>query len=273
MKAKLQIDYPPRFAVRWGYGKSRPVHIETIFEANRKRITDFVSLMGSFGGNFLDIDHETEDGREPRWKQIWFPPLDGMSSYTMVAGKEPKRLIEIGSGNSTKFFARAKRDHGLSTEITSIDPYPREEIDALCDTVLRIGLEDVDLSVFDALESGDVVFFDGSHRAFQNSDVTVFFIDVLPRLPDGVFVGIHDIFWPDDYPEQWLKRYYNEQYMLATHMLAFGEHFPVVFSSSYTWKKLAEELKERIPERVIAKLPPLTGGCLWWEKKSVQSLA
>ncbi len=272
MVEALKIDYPPRFATRWGHGNGTPLHVESLLEANRDRQIEFIDLMALFGDDLLKIAHETKDAQEPRWKQSWFPPLDGISAYTMVAGKKPRRLIEIGSGNSTKFFARAKRDHALSTEIVSIDPNPREEIDVLCSTVYRSGLEDVDLTVFDQLERGDVVFFDGSHRSFQNSDVTVFFIDVLPRLSDGVFVGIHDIFWPDDYPPTWLERYYNEQFLLGAYMLAFGDNFPLVFSSSYAWKRLAVELKSRLPARLITDLPALHGGCFWWEKRSVASL-
>ena len=65
------------------------------------------------------------------------------------------------------------------------------------------------------LSAGDMVFIDNSHRAFQNSDVTVFFTEVLPALPAGVAYGIHDIFLPDDYPAGWSDRFYNEQYLLA----------------------------------------------------------
>ena len=78
---------------------------------------------------------------------------------------------------------------------------------------MRQPLEAVDASEFGALTAGDVVFFDGSHRVFQNSDVTVFFLEILPALPPGVLVQIHDIFWPVDYPPAWADRYYSEQYM------------------------------------------------------------
>jgi hypothetical protein len=64
------------------------------------------------------------------------------------------------------------------------------------------------------------VFFDGSHRAFMNSDATVFFLEILPALPAGVIVGIHDILLPWDYPPEWAPRYYSEQYLLAAALLA-----------------------------------------------------
>lgn len=273
MRATLEIDFPPKFAMRWKPEAGGARHIARILDARIDAQRAFLTEMARFGDNFRQIPNETDDPASPRWTQNWFPPLDGMSSYTLAASKNPDTLIEIGSGNSTKFFAQARKDHGLKTRIVSIDPHPREEIDTLCDTVHRYGLEDVDLSVFDTLKAGDILFFDGSHRAFQNSDVTVFFIDVLPRLADGVTVGIHDIFWPVDYPEAWLERYYNEQYMLAAYMLAFGDHVPLVFSCSHAWRALGDEVKAAVPDDLLARLKRVSGGCLWFEKRTIAGLA
>jgi hypothetical protein len=89
--------------------------------------------------------------------------------------------------------------------------------------VIRKPLEAVDLSVFSPLEAGDLLFFDGSHRVFMNSDVAVFFLEVLPSLPAGVLVGIHDVYLPDDYPADIAERYYSEQYMLAAYLLGGAE--------------------------------------------------
>lgn len=126
----------------------------------------------------------------------------------------------MGSGNSTKFAARAKADGALATTITSIDPHPRTEIDALCDTVLRIGLEHAPAEVFSVLRAGDVVFFDGSHSVFMGNDVAVFLLEVLPALAPGVLVGIHDVYLPFDYPAAYAKLHYTEQYVLAAYLLA-----------------------------------------------------
>jgi hypothetical protein len=168
-----------------------------------------------------------------------------------AAYADPPRLIEIGSGNSTKFARRAIADHGLRTRIESIDPAPRAEIDAICDRVIRSPLEELDPSFFAAVEPSDVVFFDGSHRALTNSDCVAFFLDVLPYLPPGVLVHLHDIFLPLDYPPDWSNRFYSEQYLLAAYLL--GGHggceivLPVSFIGSdpqlYAITPLWEELK------------------------------
>lgn len=41
----------------------------------------------------------------------------------------------------------------------------------------------------------------------------------IPKLKPGVIIQIHDIFWPNDYPEEWAKRYYNEQYVFGSILL------------------------------------------------------
>jgi hypothetical protein len=154
----------------------------------------------------------------------------------MLATERPRRYLEIGSGYSTKLARRAIRDQGLATKMTSIDPFPRAQIDALCDTVVRRALEDADLALFDELEAGDVLFFDGSHHSFMSSDGVVLFLDVLPRLRPGVIVHIHDIFLPYDYPASWSDRYYTEQYLLAVALLAPGCRWETLFPSQFVMR-------------------------------------
>ena len=173
------------------------------------------------------------DPREPSWVNDWLPALDGAAIYAFIRSRAPSLYIEIGSGHSTKFAARAVRDGRLRTRIVSIDPQPRADMEGLCDRVLRVPLEAADLSVFDELSGGDVVFFDGSHRTFMNSDATVFFLEVLPRLADGVLVGVHDVFLPYDYPRDFADRYYSEQYLLAAHLIAGNPAFEPVLPTFY----------------------------------------
>ncbi len=132
---------------------------------------------------------------------------------------DPVEFIEIGSGFSTRFARRAIRDHALPTRILSIDPEPRAEIDSICDDVVRCPLEDVPPTTFASVTAEDFIFIDGSHRAFQGSDTTVFFTEILPTLPPGTLVGVHDIFLPADYPVAWLDLYLSEQYLLACWLL------------------------------------------------------
>src|SRR4029077_8255229 len=115
------------------------------------------------------------------------------------------------------------RDLGLPTQVVSVDPAPCADIDALCDQVIRQRLEEIDgASLAANLGPGDVLFFDGSHRCLQNSDVTVFLLEVLPALQPGVLIGLHDVFLPYDYPESWCGRFYSEQLALGCWLLGDG---------------------------------------------------
>jgi len=200
----------------------------------------------------------------PYWDQGWFPPLDACALMHFLLSLKPKHYIEIGSGNSTIFTHYAKTVGGLATHITSIDPEPRAGIDTLCDRVIRTRLEESDLALFDELEEGDFLFFDGSHRVFPDSDVTIFFLDILPNVKPGVIVHVHDIFWPFDYPPAWGERYYSEQYILAAALLYAPDANKILFPCVY--------VDDRFRERVAALTPgePVFGvyGTGFWFKKN-----
>jgi hypothetical protein len=134
--------------------------------------------------------------------------------------RRPPTYLEVGAGHSTRFARRAIERHGLATRIVSIDPSPRAALDGLTDVHLQTPLEDADLSVFEQLTADDLLLLDGSHRVFTNSDVTVAFCEILPRLPKGLLVYIDDVFLPWDYPPQLSGLWWSEQYLLAAWLLA-----------------------------------------------------
>ncbi len=145
--------------------------------------------------------------------------------YTMISEFKPKKYIEIGSGNSTKVAFKAKIEQNLSTEIISIDPMPRAEIDDLADRVIRLPFENVDFNILNELNENDILFIDNSHRILPNSDSMVFYLEILPKLKRGVIVQIHDIYLPYDYPQFMCDRFYSEQYGLAIYLLANAEKY------------------------------------------------
>lgn len=227
---RVEFDYPVSESPRYGYGKPRHAAIEEMIARNRDRYAEVLS--GIEGrAELLDEIPLERAAKGPFWNNTWLPPLDAAVLMHFLLQRRPRKYLEIGSGNSTMFARHAVSSGNLETKITSIDPQPRAEIDALCDEVIRYPLETVDLGKFDTLEAGDILFFDGSHRVFTDSDVTVFFLEVLPRIRAGVLIHIHDIFWPDDYPPEWGRRYYSEQFMLGALMLA-GK-VETVFPSHY----------------------------------------
>jgi len=206
--------------------------VRQLIDRNRDRYRELLAQMAALTPYLAEIGTRTADPSEPYWTNGFIPPLDAVAIYGLLAIRNPRLFVEIGSGNSTKFARRSIRDHRLRTRIISIDPHPLTEIDRICDQVIRNPLQDIDLALFDDLTAEDIVFCDGSHRAFQNSDVTVFFCDVLPRLATGMTVGVHDIFLPEDYPEQWLGRFYNEQYLLSCYLMG-GDRLSVELPGYY----------------------------------------
>jgi hypothetical protein len=218
----LTLDYPPsaRPGPRWGYDHPSNLLLREKLASHEQAYALSLDSIAGYVESLARIEPLACDPHDPSWINPFLPGLDAAALYAFLRSRQPRRYVEVGSGNSTKFAARAKRDGDLATTITSIDPAPRAEVNDLCDVVVREPLEATRLDLFSDLERGDIVFFDGSHRTFMNSDVTVFFLEVLPTLPAGTLVGIHDIYLPDDYPAAWTDRHYSEQYLLAVYLLA-----------------------------------------------------
>jgi predicted O-methyltransferase YrrM len=182
----------------------------------------------------------------------------------VVRTRQPQRVVEIGSGWSTIFLAHALARNERPAEVVLIEPEPDrrllERIPRDWD-VRRSLLQFADLSAFEALEPGDVCFYDGSHVARAGSDVNWFFFEVLPRLAPGVIVHVHDIYWPDDYHDQWIYGdglSWNEQYVLQ----AFLMH-----NAAYR-VRLANHMLFRTREAEVCKIYPTwpDGGSVWLEK-------
>jgi hypothetical protein len=215
----VRLEYPVHPRVRYGYGTPPHAQLAQRFAGEESRYRQHIAGFLAFAPNFAKIAPQAQSRTEPYWINEWIPAFDAISIYGFLAARNPRTYVEIGSGVSTKFARRAIRDHGLRTKIVSIDPNPRSEIDVLCDEVIRQPLQETDPSRLISLTPEDVLFFDGSHCCFQNSDVTVFFTEILPAMAPGILAGVHDVFLPNDYPEGWLTRYYSEQYLLACYLL------------------------------------------------------
>ncbi|WP_020174599.1 class I SAM-dependent methyltransferase [Methyloferula stellata] len=227
--------YDVRPAPRWGHGK--PTHPELTKLLNERRhiysdiLDDMLNIKPVL--HAIPMSGDEKNSEIPYWSNTWFSNLDATSLVYFLSRKKPRRYLEIGSGYCTMFARHTIKEQRLDTTIISVDPKPRANIDRLCDRVIRKPLEECDVQIFDELDEGDILFFDGSHRVFENSDVTVFFLEVLPRLKKGVFVHIHDIFLPSDYVATWNERLYSEQYMLAAMLLCKTPPFQVLLPNFF----------------------------------------
>jgi hypothetical protein len=230
----ILLDYPVYPSSRWDTLNPHPELLQ-ILDMDRARYAEVLKSFLRFIPNFLTIKKSSDKRSltDPFWVNGWMPGLDGVALYSFISLKKPRKYVEVGSGNSTKFAFKAKMEFSPKTEIISIDPRPRAEIDAICDQVIRKPLEEVDVRFFDNLSEDDILYVDNSHRVFMNSDTTVVFLDIIPRLQKGVLVEIHDINLPYDYPAEYLDRYYSEQYLLASYLLARGDRFAVILPSYF----------------------------------------
>lgn len=184
--------------------------------------------------------------------------VDAHVYYGLVRHLKPKRIIEIGSGQSTRVALDAletNRDQdGVAGSITAIEPYPGPVLKDLQEggriALIESKVQDLDLGFFDSLESGDILFIDSTHVLREGNDVQFEYLELLPRLPDGVYVHVHDISLPRRYPKCYFDQglYWNEQYLLQA-FLAFNTRFETVWAGNY--------LLLRNPERVLGAFPEI----------------
>jgi hypothetical protein len=259
----ILLEYPVDSRPRWGQGQPPHPELYSLLAEHREsyaqHLHSFLALRAALARIPL---HAGRDPAEPAWVNGYFPCLDATALYGLLVQGNPARYFEIGSGYSTRFARRAIRDHRLRTRVTSVDPHPRAEIDALADEIVRRPLETLGLTVLDALQPGDILFFDGSHRCLMNSDATVFFLEILPRLSPGVKVHIHDIWLPSDYPAHYIRCYYSEQYLLAAYLLARDSNLNVLLPNAFIDQQpaLSSILTPLWQDIGIAR----AGGCSFW---------
>lgn len=163
--------------------------------------------------------------------------------YAMIRNYQPKRIIEIGCGNSTKISRQAILDGKLNTKLISIDPHPRIDISVYPDILLKKTVEEIYFEnkeiLFD-LEENDIFFIDSSHQLKIGNDVAFLYNLILPKLPKGVIIHIHDIYLPYEYPLEIVNKGWEflEQYLLHS-MLVNSERFDLLWAGFYTQKHLA----------------------------------
>ncbi|MFH1804492.1 MAG: class I SAM-dependent methyltransferase [Pseudomonadota bacterium] len=255
---------PYRYAAETAQAVGRPSYpaIESLMDQAAPTMKAWLSKAGNYQDVFAGFDNASPP--DPRWQQSWFPRLDGMMAYVMTREFRPRRIVEIGSGHSTRFYYKAICDGKLETVFHAIDPAPRADIAALPITIERNIVQKADPAIFKTLAGADILSIDSSHILMPGTDVDMLFSSVIPTLPGGTILHIHDITLPDDYPEIWHWRGYNEQQGVAA--LLAGGGFEVLWSSHYAKTRLADLLAGSIAPAI-----PLPGGALetslWLRRK------
>ncbi len=231
-----KVDLKPRYGEENHY-EYNPF----LFEKFSKRDNDYKEILNSFlqyADEIDNISHNLIDEKQPYWINGFFPGMDIISLYGFLRKYRPKTYVEIGSGHSTKVAYKAKIEGNLNTHIVSIDPFPRSEIDNISDTIIRICVENMnyDDPVFKKLQKGDILFIDSSHRILPNSDCAFIYNELIPSLPSGVIIHVHDIYLPYDYPQFMCDRLYNENHVLATYLLSNPDYFEILLPNYYVYK-------------------------------------
>jgi len=226
----------PDLADRWGY-HIRPIHYYeplpdfrsiTSEQINRRRTypgIDFrweqqlaiVGELAKYRDELRDIEFDFDNA--------YFAGFDAAVYYTLIRHLQPQRIIEIGGGYSTQIAAKALAANRTG-KLVCIEPYP-ERLNGSNAELIQKRVEEIDVEFFLSLKANDILFIDSSHTVKFGSDVCFEFLEILPRLARDVWVHVHDIFFPHDYPAEWLitrRLALNEQYLLEA-FLSFNKNF------------------------------------------------
>lgn len=246
---------PHRYAPLLPPPGSQPPYpaIERLFEEQAEQ---FAAVLDA-----VDARAEALESCRAMFEQAWFPSLDAAVAYALVRERKPRHIIEVGSGHSTRLLSRALGGVG---EILAIDPAPRADVADLPGVRVKSStLQAAPDTVFDSLVQGDLLFIDSSHILMPGSDVDLLLNRILPRLPSGTLVHIHDIFLPFDYPAIWGWRAYNEQQGVVP-LLTSGAFKPL-FSSVWAERRMADRLAASVISR-LPRPPDALPASLWLEK-------
>ncbi|HEU4509315.1 MAG TPA: class I SAM-dependent methyltransferase [Pyrinomonadaceae bacterium] len=229
----------PDVSDRWGY-HIRPIHYYeplpdfrsiTREQTTRRRAFPAIDFNWNDQLALLDtlITHRDEiRGLNFDFDNDYFSGFDAAVYYSLIRHLQPQRIIEVGGGFSTRIASKALEQNKKGS-LTCIEPHPEPR---LIEAGLKIELiekpiEEIRIDFFQCLDANDILFIDSSHTVKFGSDVCYEFLEVLPSLNPGVWIHVHDIFFPHDYPAEWLlnrRLALNEQYLLEA-FLAFNKSF------------------------------------------------
>jgi predicted O-methyltransferase YrrM len=206
------------------------------------------------GSTDLKFPAQRTPGRAYYSDNDWFSASDAFTLSAIMQKEKPARIIEVGSGFSSAAMLDTRRLAGLSTHLTFIEPAPERLFTLIKSeneprvTVIRNIVQNVALDVFDQLEAGDILFIDSSHVVKVGSDVPWLLLVILPRLRKGVIVHVHDIFYPESYPRDFLAegRCWSESQMLRAFLVG-NSRFEVMAFNAYAQHKFPQLFKGRMP--------------------------
>jgi Methyltransferase domain len=221
---------------------------------NEQRALALIEKVSSYGAELDTFPYES-DGRSPFWfGNDWFNDFDAATLYALLRHLKPRRYVELGCGFSSLISSSALARNlaeGFTCDAVYADPHPRLDVEKFlsCGRLIRQRVQDVSFALITSLEAGDVLFIDTSHVVKFQSDVVHALVAILPSLKPGVWIHIHDVFTPYDYPREWLSQSRfsnNEQYALEA-MLSGGDRYDVELPLYLVWKEQISALMKLFP--------------------------
>ncbi|MFL5843969.1 MAG: class I SAM-dependent methyltransferase [Solirubrobacteraceae bacterium] len=173
----------------------------------------------------------------------FYEHVDAEVAYAMVRRLRPARVVELGSGFSTRALRAALAANGSGTH-EGYDPY------TTTDGVQAVSAQDVPEDVFSALVQDDILFVDTTHVVKTGGDVNRIVLDVLPALAAGVVIHFHDIWLPFEYHRaltETLGANWSEQYLLQA-LLSGNPGFEVLLGNAALARDRREAVQAAFPE-------------------------
>ncbi len=207
-----------------------------------------------FSQELADIPQKKPDTLDFYFNNGAFESGDAEYWYQLIRSIKPKRIFEVGSGNSTLMAIKAIRrnqqqDPDYRCKHVCIEPYEMSWLEETGVSVVRKKIEDVEPVFFSELEEHDILFIDSSHIIRPQGDVLFEYLELLPTLRKGVIVHVHDIFSPKNYLKQWLEdevKFWNEQYLLEA-FLSHNCSWKIIGALNYLHHHYYDELKFAAP--------------------------
>lgn len=256
-----------------GNNDAKFINLDFNEESHKTILNEITNYLGEFDNEFGSTNVSE---RQQKFKYSLpngaFEVMDARLLYYFLQKNKPKRIIEIGSGNSTLLTYNTKLMYKLDLDIICIEPYPSDYLENLHNegkiTLIKEKLQNMDLNIFTRLTENDILFIDSSHVLKLDSDVMYYFTKIFPLLNKNVLIHIHDIFFPYEYPLPWLKegRFWNEQYFLYI-FLQYNTKFKIKFCNSYSGFKYPKELENiqkntyEIKNKILNRF--FSGGSIW----------
>ena len=220
------------------------------------RTEEQIKLIHEFEQYYAEIPFKDERQPNIRFNYVnnYYCHTDAIVLYSVIRHFKPKRIVEIGSGFSSAVMLDTNEFFfNNEIQLTFIDPHVGRlnsiltESDQRSVEIIETDVQLVSLDLFKKLNSGDILFIDSTHVSKTGSDVNYILFEILPILEKGVLIHFHDIFYPFEYPKEWVYKglNWNEDYIVRA-FLMYNDNFKIRIFSHYL-HKLHHHAFEKLP--------------------------